>query len=128
MKTFILSFSIFFIGIGNTYAQKQSRSQANLTMELQTLCNLTQEQVEKIKPIIADFEKKRDMTYWKYYYHPAALSKAVSKNEWDYETRLIGILTPSQMGLVKAFDRKNPVLMTHNSSHINKVNYLADAK
>jgi hypothetical protein len=52
----------------------------------------------------------------------------VKQNKWDYETALIGILNPSQMGLLKVFDQRNTELMTFNSSTVVDVSYFADNK
>lgn len=109
-------------------AQKQTNYRVNITNELMQLCTLTPAQVVKIGPVVADFEKRRDSIYNKYHYSPGRLQKAVELNRWNYETTLIGMITPSQMGLVKAFDQRNPQLMTHNCSHVVSVKYLADAK
>jgi hypothetical protein len=128
MKTLIIAISIFLSGIGIGYAQEQIATNINLTDELKELCNLTPEQVAKVQPIVSDFEKKRDDTYKKYCHNRPLLNKAVTKNRWNFETKLIGILTPSQMGLLKAFDQRNPGIMTSASKRIHKVDYLADAK
>lgn len=109
-------------------AQKQTNYRVNITNELKQLCTLTPIQVIKVEPIVAGFEKRRDSIYNRYQHNPARLQKAVEQNRWDYETNLIGVITPSQMGLVKAFDQRNPQLMMHNSSHVVSVGYLADAK
>ena len=128
MKRLLLILAGFLLGIGFCNTQKQICSKVNLTEELKELCSLTPEQVVKAKPIIVEFERKRDLTYRKYRCHPLALNKAVTKNRWNYETALVGILTPAQMGLVKAFDRKNLDVMTCSCRHCHKVNYLAEAK
>ncbi len=103
MKSVIIAITIFLFGTGISHAQMQKCSKVNLTEELKDLCSLTPEQVAKAKPIITGFERKRDLSYRKYRGHPRALSKAVTKNRWDYETALVGILTPTQMGLLKGF-------------------------
>jgi hypothetical protein len=95
---------------------------------MKSLCSLTPEQVTKVQPIIADFEKKRDSIYTMYRYSQVALTYEANQNRRSYETNLIGILNPSQMGLVKAFDSKNPQAMTHSCQEVNKVDYLADNK
>lgn len=109
-------------------AQKQTNYRVNITNELKQLCTLTPAQVIKVEPIVSGFEKKRDSIYNRYQHNPARLQKAVVQNRWDYETTLIGVITPYQMGLLKAFDQRNPELMTRNSSHVVSVKYLADAK
>ncbi len=114
MKTLISTISLVLLGLGIVKAQDKSSSEVTLTEKVKQTCNLTPEQVTKVQPIIADFEKTRDDSYQKYRSNPDALSKAVRKNRWDYETKLIGILTPEQMGTLKAFDQRNPGLMKGN--------------
>ncbi len=127
MKTTLLSISLFFCGIAISPAQEQTVSEVNLTTELKTLCKLNAEQLAKVGTIVADFEKKRDATYKKYKHNVAELKKLVKQNRWDYEIALIGILNPSQMGLLKVFDQRNPQLMAHASTEVNDVSYFAES-
>ena len=120
-KTVVIFFGIFLCNIGNTNAQEKTCSEINLTDELTELCELTPAQIIKVQPIITDFEKKRDDTYKKYRHNQTMLNKEVQKNRWDYETSLIGILTPSQMGLLKAFDQRNPRIMTCSCRSVQKM-------
>lgn len=111
MKTLILAIGIFITCTSFVNAQEQSGSAVTLIEKLKEICNLTPDQLTKVQLIVADFEKIRDDNYQKYHSNPDALNKAVRKNRWDYETKLIGILTPEQMGTLKAFDQRNPGLM-----------------
>src|ERR1700679_2241195 len=127
MKTTLLSISLFFCGIAISPAQEQTSSEVNLTSELKTLCKLNAEQLAKVGNIVADFEKKRDETYKKYHHNVAEFKKLVKQNRWDYEIAMIGILNPSQMGLLKVFDQRNPQLMAHTSTEVNDVSYFAES-
>jgi hypothetical protein len=127
MKTTLLSISLFFCGIAISPAQEQTVSEVNLTTELKTLCKLNADQLAKVGAIVADFEKKRDATYKKYKHNVAELKKLVKQNRWDYEIALIGTLNPSQMGLLKVFDQRNPQLMAHASTEVNDVSYFAES-
>jgi hypothetical protein len=108
--------------------QQQNNYRVNLVNEVKQLCTLTPAQVIKVQPIIKSFEKSRDSIYSIYHNAPNTLKMEVNQNKWHYETNLIGVITPYQMGLLKAFDQSNPDLMTYNSSHVVSVMYLADAK
>jgi len=109
-------------------AQQKQTYKVNLTEQIKQLCGLTPEQINKVGPIIRSFEKRRDSLYSMYHTNASVLKMEVHQNKWQYETSLIGLITPSQMGLVKVFDQNNPDLMTYNSSHVISVNYMADAK
>lgn len=109
-------------------AQQQNNYRVNLVNEIKQLCTLTPAEVIKVQPIIKSFEKSRDSIYCIYHNAPSVLKMEVNQNKWHYETNLIGVITPSQMGLLKAFDQSNPDLMTYNSAHVVSVMYLADAK
>ena len=126
MKPLIFTILIFLCGIGISQTQGQSASEIKLTEQLKSLCGLTPEQLAKAEPLITGFEKKRDDIYQKYQHNPTELKKQVKQNRWDYEISLIGVLNPSQMGLVKVFDQRNPELMAHESTHYNDVSYFAD--
>jgi hypothetical protein len=128
MKTLMFSIALLMGGIMIAAAQEQPTTNINLTGQLQELCSLSPEQVAKVKPIVAAFEQKRDDSYKEYHTNPSALSVVVQQNRWNYETALIGILTPAQMGLLKAFDQLNPQIMTYSCSHINNVDYLVQSK
>jgi len=109
-------------------AQQKQTDKVNLTEQIKELCTLTPTQVNKVQPIVTGFQKRRDSLYTMYHSNAAVLKMEVNQNKWQYETSLIGIITPSQMGLVKVFDQNNPDLMTYNSAHVISVNYMADAK
>ncbi len=126
MKLLLLSILLFFCGIGISAAQNEASSSVNLTNELKNLCKLSAEQTDKVQGIVSGFEKKRDETYRKYRHNLAELKKYVKQNRWDYEISLIGILNPSQMGLLKVFDQRNPDLMMHASNKVVDVSYFAD--
>jgi len=128
MKKAILLLSILMCGIGFSNAQEQSTIESKLTDQITELCDLSPEQVAKVKPLVTDFEKKRDDTYKKYHHNPTALNKEVKKNKWDYEVSLIGILTPEQMGLLKAFDQQNPPVMIGGMRKNYKPVYYVSAK
>lgn len=113
-------------GTGIITAQKQTSACINLNAEMKSLCDLTPEQEAKVRPIISQFEKKRDSIYSIYQYSETALTYEVKQNRFKYESKLIGVLSPTQMGLVKAFDSKNPEIMTHNCYEIVKVDYLKE--
>ncbi len=97
---------------GFSNAQDTVLSKLNLTNQITEVCDLSPGQVAKVKPIVIGFEKKRDATYKKHHADNSTLNKEAKKNRWDYEVSLIGLLTPEQMGLLKAFDEANPPLMT----------------
>jgi hypothetical protein len=124
MKTLLLSISLFLYGTGTTSAQQQDAPKANLTEEVRTLCNLTPEQVAKVQVLVGIFEKKRDETYNTYSDNLLELKHAAKQNIRTYEIWLIGILTPEQMGLVKAFDQLNMELLSGRGQHVHRVNYL----
>jgi len=124
---FIISF-LLLSSLGIATAQTQPKYKIDITHEIQKLCSLTAEQVAQVAPVVAAFEEKREAIYLKYRYNPAQLTACVKKNRFEYETNLIGILTPSQMGLLKVFDERNMGLMTYNSSQVISVNYLVDAQ
>ena len=112
MKTLLITLSLFACGIRFASAQEQTTTDLTLTEQLKKLCDLSPEQIAKVQPIVNDFEKKRDYIYKRDLNNPILLTKEVKKNRWDYEVSLIGILTPEQMGLLKAFDQLNTPIMT----------------
>lgn len=124
MKTLLLSISLFLYGTGITSAQQEVASKANLTEEVRTLCNLTPDQVAKVQVLVEIFEKKRDEIYNSYSNNLLELKHATKQNVRNYEIWLIGILTPEQMGLVKAFDQLNMELLSGSGQHVHRVNYL----
>ncbi len=124
MKNQLLTISIFLCGIVASSGQQQTNPQSILTNEITELCDLSPEQVAKVQPIVANFEQKRDYTYRKFHHTPAVLTKEVKQNKWNYEFSLIGILTPEQMGLLKAFDQRNADLMSGSGTRVTKVDYL----
>ena len=104
----------------------QPAQEVDLTHQMKELCDLSTEQIAKVNPVVANFVAKREETYKKYRHNPGELTRMVKQNKWEYEVALAGILTPSQMGLLKVFDQRNPELMTFNSAQVNDVSYLAD--
>jgi hypothetical protein len=114
MKTLLLTISLLLCGIKFANAQAQTAPTNTLLDQLNILCTLSPEQIAKIEPIVIGFLKRRDETYRKYKNNSAELNRQVKKNRWDYEVSLIGILTPEQMGLLKAFDQLNMPIMTGN--------------
>jgi hypothetical protein len=129
LKTILLlTLLIFLSASGIAHAQHQTSACIDLNIEMTSLCKFTPEQATKILTIIADFEKKRDSIYTIYHYSQIALTYEAKENRRKYESNLIGILTPTQMGLIKAFDSKNPGIMTHNCHQVIKVDYLAEPK
>ncbi|HTB31170.1 MAG TPA: hypothetical protein VK808_04040 [Bacteroidia bacterium] len=128
MKTILVAIFLFLLGLPNSRAQQQTEECVDLSIEIKTLCHLAPVQKAKAQPIVVDFEKKRDSIYTIYRNNPEILHKEVMQNKWNYETHLTSVLTPTQMGLVKAFDQKNMEAMTHNCRKINKVDYLRDSK
>lgn len=128
MKKLLLTICLFLSGIGLASAQEQTVSVNSLIDQLTDLCTLSPEQIAKVEPLVTLFENKRDKTYKKYRHNLTRLTKAVKKNRWDYEVSLIGILTPEQMGLVKAFDQLNKPIMTGNCKPDYEPIYVARAR
>jgi hypothetical protein len=112
LKTLLLLTMVFILGRSAANAQWMPVSDSNLICEVNVICELNETQLTKVKPIVNSFERKRDNIYNKYGNNPVKLKTAVRKNRWDYETSLIGILTPEQMGLIKAFDQLHPEFMS----------------
>jgi len=128
MKKLLLTLSLFLCGIGFSNAQQQAASSNTLIDQLKDLCSLSPEQIVKVEPIVNDFEKKRDETYKKYQHNTPVLTKEAKRNRWDYEVSLIGILTPEQMGLLKAFDQLNTPIMMGNVKPNYEPIYIARAQ
>lgn len=128
MKRIILTIAIILLGLEFSNAQKKTDCDSKLIGQLIEVCDLTPAQIAKVKPIVINFERKRDDTYQKYHLDPAILNKEVRKNRWNYEVSLIGILTPEQMGVLKAFDQQNPPIMTGGVQSNYKPVYFVRAK
>jgi hypothetical protein len=103
MKKLILVFSIVLIGIACSNPQKQEeKMKTKLVDKINSVCQLTPDETNKIGPIAENFIKLRKASKDKYGNDEIAFKKANQLNRSQFMDTLKTILTPEQLEKLKA--------------------------
>lgn len=102
MKKLILTFGILLIGIGCSNTQKQEeKMKAKLIDKINSVCQITPDETNKIEPIAENFIKQRKATKDKYGNDKDAFKKANQLNRVQFMDTLKTILSPEQFEKLK---------------------------
>ncbi len=107
MKRLILTLGLIIAGIFCVNAQEKGDKIANkMVSHLTQVCGLSDDQVAKVQPIVADFIKTRMANKQQYANDAAGLKAANKTNRENYKNQLKTVLTADQVEKLKA-DMKN---------------------
>ncbi len=103
MKKLILTFGLVLATLFCVNAQeKGDKATTKMVNHLTQVCGLSQDQVAKVQPIVADFVKTRMANKQQYASDPAGLKAANKTARENYKTQLKTVLTADQVEKLKA--------------------------
>ena len=100
MKKFIVTFGIILAGI--CYVNAQDKADSKMLDHLTQVCQLSPDQVSKVKPIIENYVSSRKANKQKYAGDKTAMKSADKALKENYKSQLKTVLTPDQMERLKA--------------------------
>lgn len=102
MKKLILTFGLFLAVIFVVNAQdKSDKVTTKMVNHITQVCGLSDDQVAKVQPIVADFVKTRIANKQQYANDPAGLKAANKTNRENYISQLKTVLTADQIEKLK---------------------------
>ncbi|HTA28264.1 MAG TPA: hypothetical protein VK809_10770 [Bacteroidia bacterium] len=111
MKKIILTLGLFLSGISIVSVQAsvpQEAHQASATSSrlesIKKTCNLTPDQTTKVQSLLNDYEATKATNEKANKSNPAGLKEAQKKNSYDFNQKLVKVLTPEQMKALNAAD------------------------